>query len=34
VDDATLLLVQWSAGAARNTVPKAGQSAGEDESSS
>jgi phosphoserine phosphatase RsbU/P len=33
-DDATLLLVQWSAGAALNTVPKSGQSAGDDGSSS
>ncbi len=30
-DDATLMLVEWSAAAALNTVPKAGQAAGEDE---
>jgi hypothetical protein len=30
-DDATMLLVQWSAAAALNTVPKAGQVAGEGE---
>ncbi len=30
-DDATLMLVEWSTAAALNTVPKAGQGAGEDE---
>jgi sigma-B regulation protein RsbU (phosphoserine phosphatase) len=33
-DDATLLLVEWSAAAARNTVPDAGRPAGEKESGS
>ena len=31
-DDATLMLVEWSTAAALNTVPKAGQAIGEDES--
>jgi phosphoserine phosphatase RsbU/P len=31
-DDATLLMVEWSAAAARNTLPKAGQTAPDEES--
>jgi sigma-B regulation protein RsbU (phosphoserine phosphatase) len=30
-DDATLMLLEWSAGAARDTVPKVGQAGGEDD---
>jgi sigma-B regulation protein RsbU (phosphoserine phosphatase) len=30
-DDATLMLVEWSTAASKRTVPKAGQSGGEDE---